>query len=213
LSITHAKYDFLSLLPTIESLASRGRRLHETALQRQQPTYAPDSLIQVEVVPSEHRLLVTYIGGERLILLQGENKAIRFCLTNSGSKPINEVWMVSDIDDEIWIGIDDDFENCECTYLLCPFLFFIPHITPAPTSETIRSRNLLHPQEPQRIPLHGLAQSSILQPGDSVEVTTIFHAESTGTNELCLLFVFREVRFKPARVVQVFTLSLTSMTE
>lgn len=215
LSITHAKYDFLSLLPTVESLASRGRRLHETALQRQQPTYAPESLIQVEVVPSEHRLLVTYVGGERLTLLQGENKAIRFCLTNSGSKPINEVWMVSDADDEIWIGVDDDFENCGCTYLLRTFLFFISHITPASTtSETVRSRNSLHPPEPQRIPLHGSAQSSILQTGDSVEVTTIFHAESTpGTYELCLLFVFREVRFKPTCVVQAFTSSPTSMAE
>lgn len=75
------------------------------------------------MVPSEHRLLVTYIGGERLILLQGENKAIRFCLTNSGSKPIDEVWMVSGTDDEIWINIDEDFENCKRTYFLFPLLF------------------------------------------------------------------------------------------
>jgi len=152
-------------------------------------------------------MLVTYIDCEPLILLQGENKAIRFCLTNSGSKPINEVWMVSDPDDEIWIGVDDDFENCEYIYLLGTFLFIIPHITPASiTLETIRSRNSLHPQEPQRIPLHGSPQSSILQPGDSMEVTTIFHAESTGTHKLCLLFVFREVCFKSTCVVQVFTL-------
>ncbi|KIM47871.1 hypothetical protein M413DRAFT_211893 [Hebeloma cylindrosporum] len=174
LSITHAKYDFLSLLPTIESMASPGRRLHETALQRQQPTYAPDSLMQVEVVPSEHRLLVTCVSAERLSLLQGENKAIQLCLTNSGSKPINEVWMVSGADDEIWIGIDDDFENSPTT------------------SEIIRSRNSLRPQEPQRIPLHTSDRSSILQPGDSMELPTILHAESSGAYELCLLFVFRE---------------------
>ena len=153
---------------------------------------------------SEHRLLVTYIGGEPLILLQGENKAIRFRLTNSGSQPINEVWMVSDPDDEIWIGVDDDFENCEWTYPLGTSLFYI---MPASTTlETIRSRNSLHPQEPQRIPLNGSAQSSILQPGDSTEVTTIFHAESAGTHKLCLLFVFREVCFRSTCVVQIFTL-------
>jgi hypothetical protein len=45
-----------------------------------------------------------------------------------------------------------------------------------------------------------------------MEVTTIFHAESTGTYELCLLFVFREVRFKLTCVVQAFTSSPTSMT-
>ncbi len=71
LSVTHAKYDFLDLLPILESLASRGRRLHDTALQRQTPTYyAPDVVMQVKVVPSDHKLDVKAVDGAgRLVLL------------------------------------------------------------------------------------------------------------------------------------------------
>ena len=112
LTISHVSYDFLGLLNTKESLACRGRRLHETALQRQTRTYAPDVLMQVEVVPSDHRLTVTYVEDERLVLLQGENRSTRLWLTNAGSKPISEVWMVAGADDEIWVGVGDAFVEC-----------------------------------------------------------------------------------------------------
>lgn len=62
--------------------------------------------------------MVNYIEGTPLVLFQGENKPLSFWLTNSGSKAIGEVWMVSGADDEIWVGVADDSENCECTYIL-----------------------------------------------------------------------------------------------
>lgn len=114
LSVTHAKYDFLGLLPILESLASRGRRLHDTALQRQTPTYAPDVVMQVKVVPSDHKLDVkTVDGAGLLVLLQGQNRSTTLWLTNSGTFPINEVWMVSGADDEIWMGSEEIFDKCE----------------------------------------------------------------------------------------------------
>lgn len=87
-----------------EPLASRGRRLHDTPLQRQQPTYAPDVIVRVEVVAADHKLIANYIEDEQLVLSQGENKLMRLWLTNAGSRPIGEVWMVAGAEDEIWVG-------------------------------------------------------------------------------------------------------------
>lgn len=114
LCVTDAKYDFLGLLSTSESLKCRGRRLHDTPLQRQHPTYTSDVVMQVEVVPSDYRLLVTCIDDGDLVLFQGQNKSIRFWLTNTGSQPIGEVWVVPGKDDEIWFG--DVGKSHECEY-------------------------------------------------------------------------------------------------
>jgi trafficking protein particle complex subunit 8 len=60
-------------------------------------------------------------------------------------------------------------------------------------SEVIRSPNSLEPQKPFRLSLSGSNQSSMLEPGNSVEVSFILHAETIGNHDLCLLFVFGEV--------------------
>lgn len=60
-------------------------------------------------------------------------------------------------------------------------------------TEVIRSPNSLEPQRPYRLSLSGSNQLSMLEPGNSVEVSFIFHAETIGNHDLCLLFVFREV--------------------
>lgn len=69
--------------------------------------------MQVDVMPADHRLTVSYIEDERLVLLQGENKSTRIWLMNAGSCPISEVWMVCGPDDEIWMGSDDLLEDCK----------------------------------------------------------------------------------------------------
>jgi hypothetical protein len=117
MSITHAKYDFLGLLSVTESLASRGRKLHDTPLQRQQPTYAPDIIMQVEVIASYHKLIASYIEDGQLVLMQGETKSMRLLLTNAGSRLINEVWMVAGAEDEIWVGASDNDAMQDCAYL------------------------------------------------------------------------------------------------
>ncbi|KAJ3516458.1 hypothetical protein NLJ89_g1109 [Agrocybe chaxingu] len=178
LSITHATYNFLSMFPSKESLSTRGRRLRDTPQQRLTPTYAPDVLIQVEVVPSDHRLMVNFVDDGRLVLLQGENKTIRLWLTNAGSSPISEVWMVAGPDDEVLLGGEDVLLGCTTE------------------TEVFQSNNSLKPQPPQRMPLEGL-DSDTLQPGQSIEVPITFHAESTGSHELYLLFVYREAEARP----------------
>ncbi|KAF9475629.1 hypothetical protein BDN70DRAFT_883515 [Pholiota conissans] len=199
LQITHAKYDFLTQLQITEPLASRGRRLHDTPLQRQRPTYAPDVVMQVEVVPSDHKLNITYIEDGRLVLFQGENKAERLWLTNAGTHPIREVWMISGADDEISMGSIEPAE-----YSTTP-------------SEIVESVNSLRPLEPRRLSL-GASKNTILQPGDQVEVPLVFHAGSIGNSELSLLFVFREDESQPfystklARPYEVLSLFETSVT-
>lgn len=123
LIIPTVKFDFLTLLPSTESLACKGRRLHDTALQRQQPTYAPDVNMQVQVVPADHRLTVSFVDDQRLTLLQGENRTTNLWLTNAGSHPVSEVWMVCGPDDELWIGDSSALEDRKsldteqaCTY-------------------------------------------------------------------------------------------------
>ena len=196
LSITHAKYDFLDLLSVTESLASRGRKLHDTPLQRQQPTYAPDVIMQVEVVASHHKLVASYIEDGQLVLMQGENKSMRLLLTNAGSRPISEVWMVAGAEDEIWVGATDNDVMQDCAYLNWQVSFKkIGDGVAVELSEVILSPNSLEPQKPFRLSLSGSNQSSVLEPGNSVEVSFILHAETigNGNHDLCLLFVFGEV--------------------
>jgi hypothetical protein len=113
LGVTHAVYDFLSLMPTKESLACRGRRLHDTLLQRQIPAYSPDTFMNVEVLPSDHRLTVKFGNSEDLKLLQGENHSLQISLLNSGSNPVGEIWMIANAEDDVWVGAGDGSFDCE----------------------------------------------------------------------------------------------------
>ncbi|KAJ7293446.1 ER-golgi trafficking TRAPP I complex 85 kDa subunit-domain-containing protein [Mycena rebaudengoi] len=173
LTFTHVTYEFLSLLPTTESLASRGRRLHATPAQRQQPTYAPEVLIKVDIVEAAHKLLVNFVDDRRLVLGEGESKSMRMWFVNRGNKPIGQVWMVAGEEDEIWVGDHGDDDS-------------------TPATEVTRSPNSLAPRRPYRIPMINGEDSTYLQPGDGVEIPALLHATKTGEQELCLLFVYRE---------------------
>jgi trafficking protein particle complex subunit 8 len=101
--MTHLSYSFLSLLPTTESLAVRGRRLQETALQRQSVMYAPDIFIQTDVEETSHKLAVSFVDDDRLVLGQGECRSMTLWLTNAGTRSAGEIWMVAGDDDEVWV--------------------------------------------------------------------------------------------------------------
>ncbi|KAG6818052.1 hypothetical protein H0H87_009207 [Tephrocybe sp. NHM501043] len=167
LVITHATYEFLSLLPSIESLASRGRRLHDTPAQRMQPTYAPDVNIKVDVEDVDHKLLVDFVDDEQLVLVQGETKQLNLWFSNSGSQPIKELWMVAAPGDELWLGPESD------------------DTASAENMEIIQSRNTLEARKPFRLEFN-------LNPGENIEYPILLHTEATGNQELNLLFVYRE---------------------
>ncbi|KAJ7492750.1 ER-golgi trafficking TRAPP I complex 85 kDa subunit-domain-containing protein [Mycena latifolia] len=167
LTITQAAYEFLSLLPSTESLASRGRRLHNTPAQRQHPTYAPDVLHKVDIVEATHKLLVNFVDDQGPIMGEGESKSWRLWFANRGTKAIGEMWMVAGADDELWVSTE-----------------------PNDDAEISRSDNSLTFPQPYRIPIG--EDSTALQPGDSTEVPVIIHAGRIGEQELSLLFVYRE---------------------
>jgi len=96
-------YDFLSLLPSAETLSYQGRRLHDTPAQRQKPTHAPDIVFSVDVVEADHGLGASF-SDEEISLLQGEYRDLKILLSNTGNKPITEIWLIADLEDELWLN-------------------------------------------------------------------------------------------------------------
>ncbi|KAG6878643.1 hypothetical protein C0993_001166 [Termitomyces sp. T159_Od127] len=199
LVVTHATYDFLSLLPSAETLASRGRRLHDTAAQRLQPSYAPDVQTKVEIEDMNQKLLV-FVDDEQLVLAQGERKELKLHLSNAGDRPIKEIWVVAGPDDEIWLGQDEG--SCDdAGDVQNPMLNSISALEGSSASaEVIQSNNSLEPRKPLRIPLE-------LNPGESFEYPILIHAHAIGRQALKLLFVHRENEkdhFRSARVFKEY---------
>ncbi|KAK2461653.1 hypothetical protein APHAL10511_006116 [Amanita phalloides] len=171
LVLSHITYDFLSLLPSTEQLAYRGRRLHP-ANHEQKHTYGPDIGFKVAVVDAKYRLAASFMG--EMTFIQGEYKDIRILLSNTGTRPISEVWLVADGGDEIWLGEA-----------------LVDHDGGAPESEILHSSNSLVPDVAYRIP--GVAtEETPLQPGDSREVTIKLRAEGSGKKEFSWLLTYRE---------------------
>ncbi|KAG7099059.1 hypothetical protein E1B28_000934 [Marasmius oreades] len=168
LIITHAHYDFLSLLPNTESLSFRGRRLHSTPAQRQTPTYAPDVLLKVDVAEADHKLLANFLESHRLVLNQGENSSLRLWLSNAGKRPISEAWIVSDPDDEFCLDTNEDAAES------------------LKSQETIHCGNVLAARDPY------LLSIDYLGPGDDFEVRVTLHAVGLGERDLSFLIVYRE---------------------
>uniref|UniRef100_A0A0W0FGI2 Uncharacterized protein n=1 Tax=Moniliophthora roreri TaxID=221103 RepID=A0A0W0FGI2_MONRR len=187
LLITHATYDFLSLLPTTETLSYRGKRLYTTPAQRQKPTYAPDVVLRVEVAEGENKLLANFVDEEQLQLLQGENANLRLWLSNAGKRMISEAWIVASPEDLFWLSGDDDGS--------------VLGVGAINQEETLKCSNTLAAKDPHKIPM------SNLQPGDNHEVHLTFNAGGTGERKFCVLVVYREhdkAAFHQVRVTQSF---------
>lgn len=188
LVISDVRYKFLSLLPVTDSLACRGRRLHETALQRQSKTYAPNAFVTVDVEDADQRLQGNFVEDGRLEMAHGECKRMKLWFSNAGTRPIGELWMISGDEDELWVETPNDAGSSSKRPV---------------TSEVISSNNSLLAAEPFRVPLESLTNSSSIPPGGNVELTVIFHAEKAANDELCLLFVFREGNDQPFHSARV----------
>lgn len=181
LQITHVVFDFLSLLPVSESLALRGKRLQDTSQQRQTKTYASAVHIKVDVEDAGRRLRANFVDDRHLILIEGEYKRLKLWMTNSGSKPIREIWMVPGREDELWLESDEGNDaSVGSSYA-------------SALKETLSSSNSLRPREPYCLALDDSGEASELAPGESMQVTLTLHAAHAGERELGLLFVFREV--------------------
>ncbi|TBU62053.1 ER-golgi trafficking TRAPP I complex 85 kDa subunit-domain-containing protein [Dichomitus squalens] len=189
LVVTSATFQFFSLLSATDSLAVRGRRLNDTPIQRQGKVYAPDVLIKVEVEEAGQRLHAHFVDGRHLVLAQGEYKHQRIWLTNSGTRPVSELWLLAGEEDELWIDLEDD--NAD------------PSSSTPPKFETLQSPNSLAPRRPYRIPIERLHSSPQLAPGDEMQLPFILHAAHHGEQDLCILFVFRESNSAPFHCTRV----------
>ncbi|KAF8640579.1 hypothetical protein AX17_000241 [Amanita inopinata Kibby_2008] len=186
LIFTAITYDFLSLLPSSESLSYRGRRLQTAVVQKQDPTYASDIHLKTEVAAADHRLLATFDQDEESAFLQGEYKCMRLSLTNIGTKPITEVWIVSDAEDHIWL----DQPQYACSQGVTM------------DTEVTRSLNSLVPHVIYRIPQIDCEHSPLL-PGGSRQISVTLHVQGSGKREIALLLTFRENSQEPFQSVRL----------
>ncbi|KZW02555.1 hypothetical protein EXIGLDRAFT_415091 [Exidia glandulosa HHB12029] len=172
LRVMRLNYSFLSLLPMSESLARRGRRLHDTPAQRQNPTYAPDVFLSVDVGGDLPRLDVAW--GDRdewHILANGELREGKLHLFNHGTKDISEVWVT---------------RSAECPVIS------VGHVKLTDDPDVFSSTNVLNSPEPVRISLDTLHTSSVLGPGESCELPAVVVAGDLGYQDICLLVTYRE---------------------
>lgn len=170
--ITHVTYDFLSLLPSSESLVSRGRRLQDTPTQRQTATYGSDLTLKVDVEQASQKLLVNFVDDSRLVLVQGECKVMKLWLSNAGTRNIGEMWIVAGTDDEIWVDFNSNTDTTSEN---------------SPATEILHSDNSIAPQQPFPIPL-----GDVLSPGANIEFSVVVHVNEVSDHNLSLLFVYRE---------------------
>ncbi|PFH54797.1 hypothetical protein AMATHDRAFT_135105 [Amanita thiersii Skay4041] len=172
MTMTHVSYDFLSLLPCVESLSYRGRKLQETAAQRQKPTYAPDVIPTIQVAEENIRLTAQFIEEGPLTVYQGEHRHMIISLSNTGKRPISELWVVHDANDELWFNVSQS-ESDEGK------------------NGVIHSPNCLDVDLVHRLPQIAREDYPLL-PGHTSELTVVFHATDVGSKEVSLLLTYRE---------------------
>jgi len=103
LVLTELTYKFFASIPCSEPLGTRGRRLNDTPVQRQDKTYAPDVFVEVETEECRQRLDATFVEDGQVALIQGERKRLELWINNTGVEDVNEVWMVSGPENVVWI--------------------------------------------------------------------------------------------------------------
>ncbi|KAI0348507.1 hypothetical protein BDW22DRAFT_1350734 [Trametopsis cervina] len=170
LLVTHATYEFLSLLPVTESLAVRGRRLQDTPQQRQSKVYAPDTLVKIDVEDAGLRVQAHFVDDRHLVLMHGERKHMDVSLMNTGSKSISELWLLTGLHDEVWLDTNQ------------------PGTSSTENDSVFHSTNSLAPRTPHRIPL-----DNELSPDSTLKLSLILHAAHISEHDLSFLLVFREV--------------------
>ena len=99
----------MSLLAASEPLWTRGRRLHDTPVQRQGKVYSPDVFSVVQVEGSSQRLSASFVEDGQLVVEHGECCRMHVWLSNTGTESIDEIWIVGGPEEEYWI--DDRKES------------------------------------------------------------------------------------------------------
>ena len=77
--------------------------------------YAPDILIQVDVEDASQRLQAHFVDDRHLVLAQGEYRRVDVRLKNSGKDKIDELWLVPQNHQEVWVELDETGSPCTCS--------------------------------------------------------------------------------------------------
>ena len=110
LVLTELTYKFFASIPCSEPLGTRGRRLNDTAVQRQNKTYAQDVFVEIETEECRRRLDASFVEDGQVGLIQGERKRLELWVNNTGVEDVSEVWMVSGSENVVWIERPADDE-------------------------------------------------------------------------------------------------------
>lgn len=102
--LTELTYKFFASIPCSEPLSTRGRRLNDTAVQRQEKTYAPDAFVEVGTEECKQRLDANFVEDGQVALIQGERKQLELWINNTGVEDVSEIWVVSGSENVVWIG-------------------------------------------------------------------------------------------------------------
>ena len=110
LVLTELTYNFFASIPCSEPLGTRGRRLNDTAAQRQDKTYAPDVFVEIETEECRRRLDASFVEDGQVALIQGERKRLELWINNTGVEDVSEIWMVSGPENVVWVERPADDE-------------------------------------------------------------------------------------------------------
>jgi hypothetical protein len=150
------------------------------------------------VEQKNQRLLVGFVEDSPLDLAQGEWKEEKLWISNQGGKEVEELWLVCDPEDEIWISSNDKAESREYGSPSLPNRTHSQLVEAKEGSfefqETFISDNSLHSLRPYAIPLQSPSGADSLLPAEITHMTITFHAGRMGEHDLRLLFVYRTVR-------------------
>lgn len=102
--LTEFTYKFFASIPCSEPLSTRGRRLNDTPVQRQNKTFAPDLFVEIETEECKQRLDATFVEDGQVALIQGERRRLELWINNTGVEDVSEVWVVSGSENVMWIG-------------------------------------------------------------------------------------------------------------
>ncbi|PVF97590.1 hypothetical protein CPB86DRAFT_785718 [Serendipita vermifera] len=184
LCIADAKYLFISSLPVTEALSIRGKRLNDTASQRQDIVYAPSRQITLLVKEGGCRLEAEVVDededdeDEPIELIQGELHHMTVRLKNIGTSDINQLWLTVDDAVTAWV----DYESLNPGHL-----FALPIDQ---EQEELQSVNQMQDTAPVLLSLEKLSDTSNLPSGQSIDVPLILHADGTNHSRLNILITY-----------------------
>lgn len=197
---------FSGLLPMEETLGVRGRRLNDTAAQRETATYASDVLMRVDVRKSGGRLNAELSATNEPMpaLGVGEIRKLSVRITNVGSTGVRDLWAVfgeSENAGLVWLDVAESSEGKQTscsdphsgvlTGRLAAFL--ADDLDSRAISPLITTPNSLSCPLPTHVPLEQI-HGSELEPSQSFEIPLCLQAHLAKPLEVAILFVFRQVR-------------------